>query len=278
MNTTAAPLTGACEIGLQAPASRQLLENLPVADASAPILAVAASSKPHSPRNRSARLLIVCLCSALALTAGCSASSTVTGTKSSLPSDPPPAANVVSLDPHDWYILYSNGTPPHPSVDPQGAWSIQLPDVGTISGNPAHLGYVETPFVATTSPHSVTVVFQVFANAAQYQLLGDTLPPTCHLFFEQKNDDLVNPNGRWWAPSSIYNLPSQNGDVIVTTIPLTPDQWTNVNGQHDAAAFSAALANVGWFGFTFGGQSYAGHGVAVGSGASKFVLINYVVN
>lgn len=223
-------------------------------------------------------MLLSCLFSALALTAGCAAPAATSANSVQPAADPPVAPDVVSLNPQDWNIIYSDGTPPHPVSDPQGAWAIQLPATGTVGGNPAHLGYVESPFTATTTPHAATVVFQVDATAAQYQLLGDTLPPTCHVFFEQKNDDMVNPNGRWWATASMYNLPSQNGQVVVFTIPLTPDQWTNVNGQHDDAAFSAALANVGWFGFTFGGQDFAGHGVAVAAGASKFVLINFVVN
>jgi hypothetical protein len=60
--------------------------------------------------------------------------------------------------------------------------------------------------------------------------------------------------------------------------PLIFDQWSNVYGQRDQAALSAALANVGWVGFTCGGQYFAGHGVALSSGSAKFVLVDFYIN
>jgi hypothetical protein len=267
---------GTREIGLKSRAHQQPLERPPVGGSTGLTSGLLAPAKANASRNSPGRVFIAWVFSALALTAGCA---TPSATKPDPPADPPAAANVISLNPQDWYILYSDGTPPHPTTDPQGAWAIQLPDPGSNPAVLGHLGYVETSFTATTTPHAVTVTFQVDADAAQYEVAsGDVLPPTCHLFFEQKNDDLVNPNGRWWAPSTMYDIPSQNGQVVVMTIPLTPDQWTNVYGQQDATAFAVALANVGWFGITFGGQDFAGHGVTVTAGSSKFVLINYVVN
>jgi hypothetical protein len=61
-------------------------------------------------------------------------------------------------------------------------------------------------------------------------------------------------------------------------VPVTFYQWTNVDGQQDALAFSAALENIGWIGVTFGGQDFAGHGVALVSGTAKFILIDYKVD
>lgn len=46
-------------------------------------------------------------------------------------------------------------------------------------------------------------------------------------------------------------------------------------GQHDAAAFSSALENIGWVGLTFGGQYFWGHGVALDNGSAKFILIDF---
>lgn len=194
---------------------------------------------------------------------------------SSLPNVQPAQPNVVSLQPKDWYIFYGSGMPAHPASDPDGAWSIELPS----SQTGGHLNYVETPFAATVPLHSVTVVFEVESNSPQYVVVdpSDHLPATCRLMIEQKTDDMADPNGRWWANSSIYNLGSQDGQILTINIPLTPNLWTNVNGQQSATAFAAALSNIGWVGVTFGGQYFAGHGVAISSGTAKYVLINYSI-
>src|ERR1700722_12065488 len=39
----------------------------------------------------------------------------------------PQEPNVVSLNPDNWYILYSSGMPPNPSSDIPGAWSFEFP-------------------------------------------------------------------------------------------------------------------------------------------------------
>lgn len=144
------------------------------------------------------------------------------------------------------------------------------------------MNYLQTPFWATTTPSRVTITFKVESYAAQYVVIdpSDHPPATFHLFFEQKNDNLVNPNGRWWADVSgdIYNFGSQDGQTLTYTVPLTPDLWGNVNGQFDAQAFSAALNNIGWVGITFGGQYFAGHGVAISSGYARYILIDFRVD
>ena len=210
----------------------------------------------------------------LASTFGCG----FAGSNSDLPNASPANPNVVSLDPHNWYILYSNGVGPHPSSDPaEGAWSIAFPGDNNTAGI-GHLNYVQTPFDATKTPQAVTITFKVESTNPQYEVFGDTLPATFRLYLERKDDlDLQNPNGRWWANGSKYDLGPQDNQVHVITVPLTPDKWSNVYGKFDTKAFESALANVGWFGLTFGGQDFAGHGVALTSGTSKFILINYEV-
>jgi len=192
------------------------------------------------------------------------------------PNIPPQQANVVSLDPQSWYLFYSTGVPLHPAADPQGVWSFEFPSTGT----GGHVGYIQTPFNATTTLHHVIMTFKVQSNAPQYDVLdpSDIPPATIHLFFEQQGDDLSNLDGRWWANASRYNLGSQDGQTLTIAVPLTPDQWTNVYGHSDPNAFYAALANVGWIGFTCGGQYFWGHGVALGGGSAKFILIDFRVD
>lgn len=197
-------------------------------------------------------------------------------TSSAVPDIPPQQPNVVSLDPQNWYIFYSAGMPPHPSPDAEGAWSFEFPSANT----GGHVNYVQTPFNATTTPSGVTVTFKVESTAAQYVVIDptDKPPATVRLFFEQKADDLTNPNGRWWAQASMYDLGSQDGQTLTITVPLTSDQWGNVDGKFDAQAFAAALQNIGWVGMTFGGQYFAGHGVALSGGTAKYILVAYNVN
>ena len=189
------------------------------------------------------------------------------------PNIPPQEPNVVSLDPQNWYIYYSDGVPLHPSADAGGTWSFEFPS----SQTGGHAGYIQTPFNVTATPHNVSITFRVESSAPQYAVIDphDILPATIHLFFEQRGDDLSNPDGRWWADAGGYNLGSQDGQTLTITVPLTPDQWTNVNGQSDQSAFYSALANVGWIGFTCGGQYFWGHGVAMSSGSAKLILIDF---
>lgn len=192
------------------------------------------------------------------------------------PNIPPEAPNVVSLDPQNWYIYYSAEMPPHPSTDPEGAWSFEFPSSET-SG---HVNYVQTPFNATTTLHNVSITFKVESVAPQYVVVDPTdIPPaTVHVFFEQQNDNLSDANGRWWAGASQYNLGSKDNTAVTYSVPLIPDQWSNVYGQRDSQSFYSALANVGWIGVTFGGQYFWGHGVALASGSAKYILVGFQVN
>jgi hypothetical protein len=192
------------------------------------------------------------------------------------PGSKPLQQNIVSLDPQQWYVLYSAGLSSHPSTDPNGAWSFEFPKAS--SGG--HVNYLETPFQANVTLHNITAAFRVISNDPQYFVVdpSDHLPATCRLMIEQQNDDLRDPNGRWWANASIYNLGSQDNQIVSYTIPLTSDQWTNVDGERDATALANAVSNIGWVGITFGGQYFAGHGVAIGGGSAKFVLISYDVD
>lgn len=228
--------------------------------------------------NPSFCFCIVCACVGLAFTSGCGFG----GSRSAydLPPGPPPTPDVVSLNPQDWYILWSSGVGPHPSADPgQGAWSFPFPHADP--SEQGHVNYVQTPFRATKTPQEVVITFNVQSAAPQYEALNDILPATFRLFFEQKHDDgLSNPNGRWWANAAKFALGPEDNQVHVIKVPLKPEQWGNVEGtagSQDPNAFWSALANVGWFGLTFGGQNCAGHGVALSSGSAKFVLIGYEV-
>ncbi len=190
------------------------------------------------------------------------------------PNDPPLAPNVVELDPYAWSIFYSSGMPPSPSQFNGGAWAFEFPSFQA----GGHVNYVQTPFRQTTTLHSVVITFRVESNQPTYVVIDptDITPATFHVFFEQQNDDLIEPNGRWWA-SPGYNLGSQDNQTLTFTIPLTSGHWSNVDGLSDPGDFAAAWQNVGWMGITFGGQYYWGHGVALAGGTAQFILVDFEV-
>lgn len=142
-----------------------------------------------------------------------------------------------------------------------------------------HSGKGAEPFNATTVLHSVHITFRVDSDAPQYEVIdpNDILPATVRIFFEQRNDDLINPDGRWWADTSVYNLGSHDNTTITIIVSFDPNQWSNVEGQTDPQSFYAALNHVGWIGVTCGGQYFFGHGVALGSGAATYILVDFRV-
>jgi hypothetical protein len=203
------------------------------------------------------------------------------GSGTKLPPDPPQDPGVVSLNPQNWYIRYSDDAGEHPVADPaEGAWSIEFPTYDETLGEVGHLNYVETSFAPGSQlPQEVSITYEVRSKSPRFLLFGDKLPATFRLMFEQKNDNMFSADGRWWT-QIVYSLGSADNQVYVFKVPLTPDKWSNVYGMYgsqDPARFNAALKNVGFFGLTFGGQDFAGHGVALSSGSAKFILINYDV-
>jgi len=188
--------------------------------------------------------------------------------------EPAAEANVVQLTPGDWSIKYSSGMPANPSADPGAAWSFKLPS----SESAGHVNYVQSPFNETIQMHSVSLTFRIESDDPTYNVLdtGDILPATFHIFFEQQGDNLIEPDGRWWATPG-YNLGSQDNQTLTITVPLTSDHWSNVNGETDPQRFASAWQNVGWVGITFGGQYFWGHGVALSGGTARFVLVEFQV-
>jgi len=188
------------------------------------------------------------------------------------PDIPPQQPNVVSLDLQNWYIFYSDGMPAHPFPNGDGAWSFPFPIAG-------HVNYIQTPFQVTALPHKLRMTFRVASDAPGYKVMdpADISPATVHIFFEQRNDNLVNPNGWWWADPSVYDLGSRDNETITTVVPFDAAQWSNVDDGSDPESFYAALRNVGWIGVTCGGQYFWGHGVALTSGAAGYILVDLQV-
>jgi hypothetical protein len=185
----------------------------------------------------------------------------------------PAKADIVSLEPQSWYVLYSEGTPDHPVPTSAGAWSLTLPDAA------GSVHYVQTPFRASVPATKVSITFRVNSSSdASYNGRVDPAcvdPATFHLFLERRGDDLTNENYRWWSAEGGYILGSEDNTAVTLEVPLTSDKWTNVYGAHNEAEFNKTLSALGWVGITFGGRNYWGHGVNMNSGSAQLTLLDY---
>jgi hypothetical protein len=104
-------------------------------------------------------------------------------------------------------------------------------------------------------------------------------PAHVRLYMERKK----NPNSeysRWWANPTSYELAAGS---ITMTVPLTPDQWSDVNGRFGnadstaTANFRQAIQSLGSVGMTFGGGCFFGHGVNVSGGTARFTVTDFSV-
>jgi len=212
------------------------------------------------------------------------------------PPDAAPAQmNVVSLDPHSWYIMHSSGTGDHPKPLDGAAWALSLPDTDV-----GHLNYVETPYRITVRPQQIVMTYRVVESPEAIPVSDEEAASPCrdhdpctpvaefHVFFEQRDDDLYSECGRWWyrpgfrltdVADDSYNAQPfvADGQSHTLTIPLVAESWTSVNGLGSDADFENSLTNVGYVGITFGGSDFFGHGVNVKQGTVQFQMIDYHV-
>lgn len=100
----------------------------------------------------------------------------------------------------------------------------------------------------------------------------DTPPATVRLILQRKGDTLTQADYRFW-----YGKTNLVNGVLSMVAPIDPAQWTNVYGAVSDAGFRALIGDISNLGFTFGGQSFAGHGVYCPVGTRTFKLIEYSV-
>ena len=59
------------------------------------------------------------------------------------------------------------------------------------------------------------------------------------------------------------------------TAELSPDQWTNVEGERSESGFAENLKDIGNIGVTFGGGCFSGHGLNVSGGGARFIVTRF---
>lgn len=181
---------------------------------------------------------------------------------------PTPVAIVPTVLPtNNWTFQYSTGVPSQistgftfPSTD--GVHYLVKNHSGSLSSG------LELTFRIDASPDAV---FDFHTNPNN---TGDK-PSSVSLYFQRVGDNLSYPFYRWYAINLSQEL--KNGTYTVHAS-LDPSNWVSVYGVSGATAigdFEAAKANVGAVGMTFGGGSFAGHGVFVPTGTATMTILDW---
>jgi len=140
------------------------------------------------------------------------------------------------------------------------------------------VNYVYTrPAGAVSVGQTVTLVFQIDGDAV-YGAADSKETCPCHvgLLIWRAGDDLSGNAFGSYRFFSRSTVPLQPGAQKLSVL-LDPSLWMNVWGQSDPGNFSAALDNVAYIGFTFGGIYFAGHGVWTTSDNAVFTIKSYTV-
>lgn len=144
------------------------------------------------------------------------------------------------------------------------------------------------PLAPLTGATSITAIIStvgdaaaVFSGRTEQPDNDDGLPPNVRLFIQKDITNSGGANERWWAINEYWVL-QPNGSFALDTA-LTPDRWSNVNGQRGdtnsttLAGFADCLAHIKQIGMTYGARNAYGHGLW----ATKpvvFTLESYIVN
>ena len=136
--------------------------------------------------------------------------------------------------------------------------------------------YCVKPAQATPG-QTIAMTFTITGDTMPVQA-DDTPPATLRLFVWRAGDNIsgqgVFQQYRIWGDQVTNLTPGQH----TVSVPLTPDHWTDVFGQQvSAAALASTLSSAYGIGYTFGGQSFAGHGVRSRSGQATFQLDSFVI-
>ena len=103
-------------------------------------------------------------------------------------------------------------------------------------------------------------------------------PASVHLLIQRRGDDLTREFYRWWSNPLAILLEEGEHTILV---PLTPDQWSSVDGKTGDAApeeFADALREADRVGMTFGGGCFFGHGVVVSGRDATFALQRFTID
>lgn len=195
-----------------------------------------------------------CFVGLLLFLAGCGG-----GSSSPVPSQPPIGPS--------WTALYGAAI----AIDSTGSFNFP--------GAPG-VHYVVKPAPTVQLGQTITLKFQI-SGSGTWGFDSQTPegpPATVHLFLWERGDDGsgqgVMETYREWAGRTDISNPG----TYTVSVKVDPANWTGVFGQTPTAAlFQQLLNNLYGVGFTFGGGSFAGHGLYSATGSFHFTLIGYTI-
>jgi len=207
------------------------------------------------------------------------------------PVGPAIAASDVSFNnASSWRFYYSQGLPSKPYANSGGGWyfdfpvqSVPLENCLIKSCNTANL--LLTPYTTPIVNKSLSMTVKVATTGNpvfNYKFESGNncpVPASAHLYFQRNNDYLGSEYNRWWSNPIAFQIKST--DSVDITVPFTPENWSSVYGKFanydnaSLAGFNDAVKNPGYFGITFGGGCFFGHGVNVSGGTARFTVTNF---
>jgi hypothetical protein len=143
--------------------------------------------------------------------------------------------------------------------------------------------YVTTNYTKSIPTDSIlTLSFKIEADSSSmfnFKLEKDNTcngpPASVRAILQRAGDDLQEADYRFWSnPGYVILAPGE----YTMTVELSPDQWTNVDGERSASGFAEMLKNMGNIGVTFGGGCFFGHGVNVSGGGGRFIMTRFELN
>ena len=161
---------------------------------------------------------------------------------------------------------HSGPTPYKPPVVTQG-WTAYA---GSVNGSCDNFIFGEPHYCINSAlpvklGQTITMTFTTSGSGSLYPS-SDSPPPRIALFLWRRGDNLSCAGAmqqyRYW---SIQRQEIIVGQTQTITMKIDPDQWTDCYGQSGSAnpaAFAAVLNDLYAVGYTFGGNSFAGHGVS----------------
>ena len=140
-------------------------------------------------------------------------------------------------------------------------------------------GALTAAFQMVTSSSSVVFNYQFESSNTCVNPAHVRLLMARNDYNKTNNPDYANT--RWWSNPIAALL--TGGSTVQLRVPLTPDQWSNINGQFGNSdtttlnGFNNTLQHPAMLGFSFGGGCFFGHGVNVSGGTAQFFLWGYSV-
>jgi hypothetical protein len=203
----------------------------------------------------------------------------------------PPLTSIIIPLNTTWHVEHYNIPDTVPTLA-NGAISFPIQQYGIEWNNYFDIRLPSTVDVSKAS--TFTMAFKI-TTAGQSTWRYDSNPNnTCispakvrPYFAVSENDPRYNDTGRWWSNPIAFELdtlPANANQTVTLTIPLTPDAWSDVNGEfgnlnaNTTSQFAATKLKVAELGLTFGGGCFFGHGVSVQGGTAKFELDSYQYN